>query len=385
MRDVIVVGGGPAGLWLASGLARAGLDVVLFDERSQIGRRKICTGIIGVEAFQRFELPRQSILNEIQRLRFFSPKGRRLDYAHRDVLAYVVDRSAFDRSLAELAESSGAELRSSVLVQQIEQADEFVRVRTRRAGDRGGTAETSSARVLALATGVNFRLNRMAGLGVPVDFLNAVQAHVKVSGLDRTHCFAGREVAPGAFAWMVPLTPGLARIGLMAEGNAKSYFRRLVQRASPWLAEPAESIKPNYKPIAQRFEGRSYGHRVIAVGEAAGQVKTTTGGGIYYGLLGADAGRKTLREAFAEDSFDETSLKRYEQCWKCEIAAELEAGYRYRKLFSRLSDGKIEALFKLAQHNGVIPLVRRKATFDWHSRVLSALSNHGIIPKILGI
>ncbi len=381
MRDVVVVGGGPAGLRLAGGLASAGLDVVLFDERRRIGEKKICTGIIGAEAFRELGLPRESILNRIQRLKFLSPKGREVDYTHPTLLAHVVDRTRFDRSLADLAEAGGARLRSGVSVREVRRRRQSVSVEVR---SEEGT-EQVRARVLVLATGVNFRLNRAVGLGVPVDFLNAAQAHLPVRGLDCTHCFAGREVAPGAFGWLVPLGDGLARLGLMAEGPAAARFRSLADRIAPYRVDPEQPLEADFKPIAQRFEGRSYGERVLAVGEAAGQVKTTTGGGIYYGLLGAQAAVDCLLDAFKADRFDAPYLSRYEDLWKRRIAGELETGYRYRKLFARLSDRKIEALFLLAQHNGVIPLVRRHAAFDWHSDVLDSVSRHGIIPKLLGI
>ena len=111
LHDVIVVGGGPAGLRLAYRLASDGYDTVLFDDRTEIGKQKICTGIVGTEAFDRFHLPRSSILNEIRKLKFFSPLGNELEYLHPSLLAYVVDRTAFDRGLAESASRQGAKIR----------------------------------------------------------------------------------------------------------------------------------------------------------------------------------------------------------------------------------------------------------------------------------
>ncbi len=384
MRDVIVVGGGPAGLRLAAGLAEAGLDVVLFDERGQIGKRRICTGIIGAEAFDSLDLPRGSILNRIQRLKFLSPKGTELEYVHPSLLAYVVDRTAFDQSLAEVSGRSGAELRCGTPVKRVfrEPGRVVVEIGKERKAD---AVERVAAKVLVLATGVNSRLNRAVGLGLPGGFLNAAQTHLSVEGLDCTHCFAGRLVAPGAFGWLVPLSPGLARLGLMVEGPAAHYFRGLAKRVEGFRREPSQPLEPDLKPIAQRFEGSSFGERVLAVGEAAGQVKTTTGGGIYYGLLGADVAVECLREAFAAGRFDAGFLSRYEQRWQRRLLGELESGYRYRRIFAKLSDRKIEALFKLAKQNGVIPLVKRRARFDWHAHLLDSVSSHGIIPKLLGI
>ena len=57
VHDVIVIGGGPSGLNSASLLAEKGLDVLLLEKKKEIGHKVICTGIIGREAFERFDLP----------------------------------------------------------------------------------------------------------------------------------------------------------------------------------------------------------------------------------------------------------------------------------------------------------------------------------------
>lgn len=381
MRDVVVVGGGPAGLRFGQRMAAAGFSTALCDERDQIGKRKICTGIIGAEAFAKMGLPRGSVVNQIQQLKFLSPRGRVVDYSHPEVLAHVVDRTAFDRSLAVVGALQGVEVYPQRRVEAIEVRPDRVGVVARSTED--GRIERFEARLLALATGVNARLNRTVGLGGPTDFLYAVQAHVQVEGLDCTQCFAGRRVAPGAFAWLVPLRSGWARAGLMTEDRPALHFKRLLARIADSRVDAEAPVEADFKPIVQGFKGPSFGARVLAVGEAAGQVKSTTGGGIYYGLLGADLAAEVAQDALRRDRLGAEFLERYERIWKERIGAEIEAGYLYRKAFGRLSDRQIEALFKLGGWNGIIPLVRRRARFDWHLELLTSLVQYGPIRKIL--
>ncbi len=382
MHDVVVVGGGPAGLRFAQRMAAQGFDTVLLDERGRIGRGKICTGIIGAEAFRTLELPRGAILNQIQRLSFHSPLGSVLDYTHPELLAYVVDRAAFDHSLADQAAAAGARLECGRRVRSLCVDAGEVRVEVERVGDPGSTCPVR-ARLLVLATGVNSRLNVSVGLGRPEGFLNAAQAHLEVEGLECTHCFAGRDLAPGAFGWLVPLGGGRARVGLMTEARSRRFFGRLLERIEPYRKEGG-AVEAHFKPIAQRFRGPSSAHRVIAVGEAAGQVKTTTGGGIYYGLLGADLAAEVAAGALRRDSLEASDLRPYQQLWEQRLGGEIEAGYLYRKAFSRMSDRQIDALFKLAAWNGIVPLVKRKARFDWHLELLGSLVRHAPIRALLG-
>jgi digeranylgeranylglycerophospholipid reductase len=382
MHDLAVVGGGPAGLHLAFRMAEAGYETVVFDRRSEIGSRRICTGIIGAEAFHHLGLPRRSIIGGIQSLRFISPSGTALDYRHSSLLAHIVDRSIFDRDLALRAQQAGATIVTGAQVKNLSVGTQAVRIET-----SGESLDTNicDSRLVALATGVGSSLNRRAGLGQVSAFMHAVQASVPIrESVEHTYCFAGREIAPGGFGWMVPVK-GYARVGLMADRNAPDYFAKLMERVAPFRTEPEQHVAANYKRIAQAFSGPSFAARAVAVGESAGQVKTTTGGGIYYALLGAGHAFDTLSQALERGRCDAGFLADYERRWKGQLEQERSTGLYYRQLWTSLSDRKLETLFKLARINGIIPLVRKTANFDWHRNVLTSVSRYGLVRRILGL
>src|SRR5208337_3752449 len=110
MRDIAVIGAGPAGLYAAYQLASAGLDVTVLDAQESIGENAVCSGVIGEEAFVRFGLPTRPVLNRIYCIRAVSPAGRTLEYRSMTPVARVVDKAQFNRDLANLARSAGAEL-----------------------------------------------------------------------------------------------------------------------------------------------------------------------------------------------------------------------------------------------------------------------------------
>ena len=191
--DVIVVGGGPAGLHLSRRVAEMGFSALLIDDRHQIGLRKICTGIIGADAFQELDLPTRPILSEIRELRFVSPRGQTLDYSHESVLAKVVDRTRFDAELAEGARAAGVRVKCGVRVANVLISAEGVTAEAVPVA-QPDEKETLRARFLVVATGVGSRLHRQTGLGSAIEFLHAAQAHIRVRDFEKTRCFTGRDV-----------------------------------------------------------------------------------------------------------------------------------------------------------------------------------------------
>ena len=117
------------------------------------------------------------------------------------------------------------------------------------------------------------------------------------------------------------------------------------------------------------------------MGEAAGQVKPTTGGGIYYGLLCADIAAGVLQRSFEAGDLSADALSAYEEEWRAKLNRELVIGYWARTLLAKLSNNKIDRLFRLAGKEGLPELVSNGNgfSFDWHSRLLLKMAG-SILP-----
>src|SRR5262245_51814181 len=165
--DVLVVGGGPGGLYAAGLLASGGHTVIVCEEHATIGAPVHCTGILASASFDEFDLPSESILNRLGRVHFVSPSGLFVEYATAEPEAVVVDRGQFDRALAARATAAGVDIRTATRVRELSAIDAGVNA---LAGD-----ERISARLVLLACGATYGMQRRVGFGLPSRYLHTAQ------------------------------------------------------------------------------------------------------------------------------------------------------------------------------------------------------------------
>lgn len=379
MRDVAVIGAGPAGLMAASGLAHAGFDVVVLEEHSTIGVPVHCTGLLGLDAFDELSLPRTALLTTTQAARFVAADGSSVLVDADRVRAAVVDRAAFDQALADQCRAAGAELRAGARVTTITIAPTHAAVTVQGEGE-------IKARACVVACGANYRFNRQLGLGIPRVFVQSAQLEQSFAGPETVEVHLGRDTAPGGFAWVVPFERDgrpCNRIGLMCDSRAAAHFRSFADRTRARFDPAGAWAEPRLKILPLGPVSRTYGPRLVAVGDAAGLVKPTTGGGIYYGLLSGQMAAETLDEALRTDDLRESRLRRYESQWRARLGPEIRVGLAFRTLASRMNDGAVDALIELARIDGLVPLLRQTADFNWHRQSALALLRHSQFRKIL--
>jgi geranylgeranyl reductase family protein len=359
-------------LLAARRLALRGLDVVVLEEHASIGDPVHCTGILAREAFREFGLSSAAVLNELTTARFLSPAGHQFVHRTRGVEAVVVDRAAFDARLADDARQAGARIVRDARVTDISRDAGGVSVGVARQAAR-------RARACVLACGGRYALHRQLGLDVPSLLLHTAQREVPVRRPGDVEVHFGSAIAPRGFGWIVPVRRGglaFARIGVMAESQAPRYLDGMMARvAGRWGIETGPA-PPRQKILPLSRISRTYGDRLIVVGDAAGLVKPTTGGGIYYSLLSASLGAEVLATGLVRDQLSASRLEEYEQAWRARLENELDTQLSFRMLVQRMADEDIEGLFELARTDGVMPIIRRTATFNRHRKLIVALLNH---------
>ncbi len=377
--DVIVVGGGPSGLHAASLLSDFGLNVIIFEEHSEIGKNVVCSGVVSKEAFLRFDLPKESIVGQIKDAELLSPGGVCLPYSHPETAALVVDRHIFDGKLAEHARAKGAEIWINTNVFALSVENDFVEARLKTQDGENRIR----AQIAVIATGVNFKLQTALGLGRPKKIIKGIQIETKAKHLERLRVYFGTRFSSGFFGWAIPLMNRRTRVGVMTEGNALEGLKNVLLKVANNSDPCTEIGMIKRRGIAFGAIPRSYCDRIAVVGEAAGQVKTTTGGGIYYGLLGAEIASEVIKKAFKKGDFGAKTLSEYERLWKKSFGRELVLGEYFHKFYSKLDDSSIDALFGAAERDSLFSFISENGRFDWHKDAVAKILRSPSLRKVL--
>ena len=382
MHDVVIIGGGPTGSHVARRLAEKGFKVLVLERKAGVGGKVCCTGIVGQECVNTFGIDSRVILRKINSATLFSPSGNSVHLYRKEPQAVVLNRSAFDTFMAERAQSVRAEYQFNSRVLDVTIASNHASVTVSSKGKN----YTIPAKAVVIASGFNPGLVERVGLGVFKDYVTGVQAEVEITGIEEAEVYFG-DIAPGFFSWLVPTAQGMGRAGLMTRrepgARLKKWLQQLVERGKIASAD----IQISYGGIPLKPPTRTYGERMIAIGDAAGQVKPTSGGGIYYGLIGAEIAADILHRALIEDDLSEKRLASYERAWRRKLGRELRTGYWARKLFERLSERQIDLIFEIIKASSIDEalLKAKDLSFDWHSRTIMSLLKYQMLIKALKI
>lgn len=285
-----IIGASAAGLFAAYHLARQRVPVQVYEAQAPFQPAERV--LIVTPAFLRlldFD-PQQAILNRIAGFELLSGRAStRIPLEEPDI---VLDRARFLHLLARLVEEKGGEIRFGHRLTGI-QTDSASPI-LRFAIGEGRERWVPARRVLG-ADGLGGTVARAVGQ----DRLEAValcQARVSLPGdlpPDTVRVWFDRATTR-FFYWLIPESPQTGVAGLIAErsGQARQLLKQFLQAQN---LEPLD-WQEGQAPLFPLSFGRAPlgNHRVLLVGDAAGQVKATTVGGLVAGMRGALAAVRSL-------------------------------------------------------------------------------------------
>jgi len=360
-------------------LAESGLSVALFEQNSEIGKDVVCSGVVGKEAFSRYDLPKETIIGRFKEADLNSPGGHCIQYSHPEEALVVVDRHTFDRNMADFAQNNGVKIWLRTTVSSLLVKEKYLEALLKT--EEG--LQRVYAQVSVIATGVKYNLQTALGLGRPRKIIKGIQVEIKTNDLERLKIYWGSRFSTGFFGWAIPLLDGRTRVGVMTEGNAVNGLKNTLSEVSDYSTTCSELSRAKRRGIAFGTIRRSYSDRIIVIGEAAGQIKTTTGGGIYYGLLSAEIASETIKKAFRIGNFEAKTLSEYEKKWKKTLGSEITFGEYFHKLYSKLSDKSLDALFDAAKKDGLLSYIAKSGKFDWHKNAVRKIIRSPNLRRVL--
>ena len=377
--DAVVAGAGPAGSAAARLLAQEGFRVLLLEEHEGIGTPLHCSGLVTPRTLDEAGVGSGVVVNRITGAHIYAPSGAHLTLGNEQTRALVIDRVGLDRALAEEAQRHGAELQLGAKLVSVERRGRELQVGV----ERGGSHHVVTTRLLVGADGAHSQVARHMGLAEPGERVIGLGAEGILPHADEEYVkvFVGRSLAPGWFAWTIPLGQGRVRLGVGTSGEVKPVegLRRLFS-AFPEHFHGWEPTRWTGGAIPLWSRRKIVADNVMLVGDAAAQVKPTSGGGIYPGLVGARVAAQTASQALARDDLSRKALSGYPKAWDGALGKEFKQGSDLRRVFRSLDDRDFDRLVRLFGRPRLLRAINKYGDIDFPGRMFARLT--GLAPML---
>lgn len=348
--DVIVVGGGPAGLSAARFSAELGLKVLLLESQSDIRAWKPCGEGVSKTTFETAGIePKPSIVMNELNMRVYAPNEK---YVEIPMQGYAINKDAFLQELAKKAVLAGAEIRVG------EKVEGVIRDGRRIIGVRTAKEESIRGKVVVGADGYNSIVAKSSGLDNSTELIPTYQ--YKMVGLELDSHTTGRiyvgSLAPGGYAWIFPKDEYTANVGIGVRGGPpKLYLDKFIKEKRE-IFRRAKVIGFGGSVVPIGGIAREYvGDGVILIGDSAGTVIPFTGAGIHSSIAAGKCVSKVIGEAVRRGDVSKGSLMAFEreyEGWMKRIRNSLRA----MRVFEKLGDDDLNQLADVLDYEDVLNL-----------------------------
>jgi digeranylgeranylglycerophospholipid reductase len=385
--DVIVAGGSISGLLAAREIAAAGLSVAVLEEDSEVGTPEHCGGLVSIGGIQNLGIipSSKAIENKIRSAKIFSPsKCFELNAEKQKVI--VLDRRVFDKQIAFHAQKMGAEIKIKCSMLSIYGGKKTADYNNNNSNadycsnNRNHYAVKTSDGLLSCNYFVDAR-----GVGSIIHrnrhgLLQSAQYEVYAPWIDRdtVEVKFDKERYPGFFAWIIPTGSGRGKVGVAGKSiNAVNALKSYMDSKDGKYSVVRKVYAPIWimGPIGNFISGRT-----VIIGDAAGQTKPTTAGGIYTCGMGGILAGRAITESVEKN--DDSLLKEYEKNWFSLFKGEFEKMLLIRKLLERLDNKAIDELFSTISETE-LQEISKTGDFDFHSTALSKILDTKGAAKII--
>ncbi len=370
--DVAVIGAGPVGSTFARYVAEKGLKVAIFEKKREIGVPLQCAGLLGKKIKDVNILPDEFIANEMYGACAYSPSGTMISMCKKEPFAYVLDRIGYDKFLAQLAVDKGAELFLNHRVNKIDTKTGIINLKNKEISAEIIVGTDGHSSIVSQEFNNDFKS------------VNASQYLIDTGDNsfddDYFKTYFNSEISPG-FIWVIPLSKSRARVGLFADSD----YQNLSGILNKFLADKFENAKilKKYHGIIPVYDHKKnvVNNRAILIGDAASQVKPTTGGGLIIGFVCAKIAAEVVYEAINSQNID--ILKNYGKQYKKMYNNELKMQLKVQETLKSLNNDDLDSVFLKLKEKEVGKIVSKCGDLDSQSPLMKELLKSGLIFSVL--
>ncbi|KAG2480220.1 MAG: Digeranylgeranylglycerophospholipid reductase [Nitrosopumilales archaeon] len=354
MYDVVIAGGSVAGLFCAREIAKQGHSVLVIEEDYEIGTPEHCGGLVSISGLEQLGVVphRKTFDHLIETAEIFAPGGKSFSINSSKQKVAEIDRRELDKQIAYQAQKNGAEIK--------------VRTSFKEKTEDGVITSDGKikCKIIVDARGVSSLIHKdRTGILASAQF----EVYTDWIKKGKVEVYLDQVKYPGFFSWSIPLGDGFGKVGVAGKGiNAGEALEEFLLRKGKY-----STIRKIYAPIWVKGPIEKFvTDNVVTVGDAAGQSKPTTAGGIFScGMGGIFAGRAISKFL---DSGKKSDLNEYKKNWNEKFKKEFEKQLLARKILERIDNKTIDKLFDSITPE-VIEDVSDKDDFDFHTSSLIKL------------
>ncbi len=330
--DIAIIGGGVAGSRAAWGLAKKGYRVVVLERKKRAGG-KVCGGLVSERVIKLSGT--DAVVNKIKGAYVVFPDRREIYIGGSRVHAYVIDRDRFDEEMVERAMEEGAEYMFNFMPKRI--SENVIEGKEKIQFDYLIGADGAKSFVAS-----HYKMGN-------IEYIHALQGLTKkVLEEDFVRVYIDKNISPDFFGWIIPYGEG-ARIGIGSGEGIKRRFNRFVKK----LGYEVEGIRGGIIPVGMR---KFYRNNVILLGDAAGHVKATSGGGIYASIIAADVLAKNFPH-----------MNRWEREFMDVFGKEIKRTLLARKIFIKMNNSAICRIADYIEEG--IEIINEFGDIDYQTKV----------------
>ena len=392
--DVTIIGAGPIGSTLAYELAKEDINVCLIDKKKVIGLPLQCAGIINKRVLDVNQFPDELILNKAKGAVLHS-KNHSLTVSKEEDQAIIIDRVALDQFIYNRAIENGVDSYLSSKVLAIDDVEGKVSFKNESA------EKSIKSKIIVGADGPLSIVS--SAFGNDFDYYCASQYLVKIeednNDMSFVDLYAYGDLFPG-FVWQIPVNENIFRIGLFSNYDYKRQDEILNDFLMNDFQYENYEIIEKYKgkiPIYNK-ENKLFKNRALIIGDAASQVKPTTGGGLLIGFEAVKMAKNAIVKALNSESFNSLNLeketyddnkilqdclKSYQEDFEERFIKEFSYQFKVQKTLCTLSDDDLDYFFEKLKEKEADKLISEYGDMDNQSILVKEFLKRGLVLTLL--